>query len=159
MRVLVLGGTQFIGPCVVRRLHALGCAVGVFHRGLAEADLPSGVTHLHGDRARLAECAAPLHAFAPEVVLDTRALTEADATAVVRAFRGAARRLVVLSSGDVYRAFGRVQGVESGPPEPVPLSEDAPPRPSIPSVSTIPPKTPDLPRWVRRPSIDSIDRP
>jgi nucleoside-diphosphate-sugar epimerase len=33
---------------------------------------------------------------------------------------------VVLSSGDVYRAYGIFHGTEPGPAEPVPLAEDAP---------------------------------
>ncbi|HYJ47504.1 MAG TPA: NAD-dependent epimerase/dehydratase family protein, partial [Pyrinomonadaceae bacterium] len=34
------------------------------------------------------------------------------------------------SSADVYRAYGRLRRLESGPPDPVPLSEDAPLRES-----------------------------
>lgn len=43
MRVLVLGGTNFIGPPVVRRLVDLGHEVAVFHRGQTQAELPGGV--------------------------------------------------------------------------------------------------------------------
>jgi nucleoside-diphosphate-sugar epimerase len=49
-----------------------------------------------------------------------------DARAAVARFAGVARRLVALSSGDVYRAYGRVLGSEPGPLEPVPLTEEAP---------------------------------
>jgi nucleoside-diphosphate-sugar epimerase len=44
----------------------------------------------------------------------------------MRVFKGIAGRVVVPSSIDVYRAFGRLHGTEPGPPDPVPLSEDAP---------------------------------
>jgi nucleoside-diphosphate-sugar epimerase len=40
--------------------------------------------------------------------------------------RGVARRIVVISSGDVYRAYGQLLGTEPGPVEPTPLVEDAP---------------------------------
>ncbi len=54
MRVLILGGgTTLTGPYAIRRLYALGHEVTVFHRGEHEADLPSGVRHLHGDFARV----------------------------------------------------------------------------------------------------------
>ena len=53
MRVLIIGGTQFIDPPAARRLHELGCTVTVFHRGETEADLPPAIEHLHGDRQRL----------------------------------------------------------------------------------------------------------
>jgi nucleoside-diphosphate-sugar epimerase len=41
-------------------------------------------------------------------------------------FRGAARRVVALSSCDVYRACGVLHGSEPGPLEPVPLTEQSP---------------------------------
>jgi nucleoside-diphosphate-sugar epimerase len=36
----------------------------------------------------------------------------------------------VISSGDVYRAYGRLMGLESGRPDPIPLNENAPLRES-----------------------------
>jgi len=44
----------------------------------------------------------------------------------VKAFKGVARSAVVISSGDVYRAFGRIWRTEPGDPDPVPLTEDSP---------------------------------
>ncbi|MFT3967585.1 MAG: hypothetical protein QM690_17055, partial [Sphingobium sp.] len=41
-------------------------------------------------------------------------------------FEGRAGRMVLVSSSDVYRAYGRLTKSEPGPPEPVPLDEDAP---------------------------------
>jgi len=41
-------------------------------------------------------------------------------------FRGIARRAAVVSSCDVYRAFGRLWQTEPGPPDPVPLTEASP---------------------------------
>src|SRR5690606_17236636 len=43
-------------------------------------------------------------------------------------FAGVAGRVVVISSADVYRAFGRLIGFEPGEPEPMPLTEDSPVR-------------------------------
>jgi nucleoside-diphosphate-sugar epimerase len=56
---------------------------------------------------------------------------EEDARAGVARFAGVARRIVVISSGDVYRAYGRLLGTEPGSPEPVPIAEDAPLRGSL----------------------------
>src|SRR5436853_7023542 len=39
--------------------------------------------------------------------------------------RGIARRVVGISSMDVYRAWGVIHGVEHGPPEPLPITEDS----------------------------------
>ena len=126
MRVLILGGTKFIGPSAARRLHERGCAVAVFHRGETEADLPPAIEHLHGDRHRLSAYTDELRRLRPDVVLDMAAYTEDEAQAAVEAFRGLARRLVVVSSQDVYRAYGRFHGSEAGPLEPLPVAEDAP---------------------------------
>jgi len=51
MRVLIPGGTGLTGPFAVRRFHALGHDVTVFHRGEHEAELPAGVRHVYGDMA------------------------------------------------------------------------------------------------------------
>ena len=54
MRILVIGGTRFIGLQVVKQLDETGHEVTIFHRGQTEADLPSGIQHIHGDRQRMA---------------------------------------------------------------------------------------------------------
>lgn len=102
MRILILGGTTLTGPYAVRRLHALGHDVTIFHRGEHEATLPTSVRHVHGDFAHLPGKALDL---APDVVVHMWAMTEADAESFVKAFRGVASRAVVISSGDVYRAY------------------------------------------------------
>lgn len=50
LRLLVLGGTGFIGPHQVAYAVARGHTVTVFNRGRTEADLPDGVEQLTGDR-------------------------------------------------------------------------------------------------------------
>lgn len=50
LNILVLGGTGFIGPHLVRRLVERGHHVTTFTRGRREADLPESVTRLIGDR-------------------------------------------------------------------------------------------------------------
>jgi nucleoside-diphosphate-sugar epimerase len=54
------------------------------------------------------------------------AYTEADGRALLALFKGLARRLVVISSGDVYRAYDRLRKKDPGPPDPTPLTEDSP---------------------------------
>jgi len=127
MRVLVIGGTRFIGPPVVRRLAEGGHEVAVFHRGETRGEpLPDGVRRLVGDRRRLGDHAQESRHFAPEVVVDMVAMNEVDARGLVDVFRGVAGRVVAISSADVYRAYDIVRGLRPGPADPVPLDEDAP---------------------------------
>jgi nucleoside-diphosphate-sugar epimerase len=131
MRILVIGGTRFIGPRVVERLVALGHEITVFHSGQTASSLPGTVRDIQGDRHHLAEYNAEFHRLAPDVVIDMIAFTEQDARSLVSTFRGLAGRAVVLSSGDVYRAYGVFTKLEQGPLEPTPIKEDAPLRQAL----------------------------
>ncbi|MCZ6546124.1 MAG: NAD-dependent epimerase/dehydratase family protein [Chloroflexi bacterium] len=130
MRVLVIGGTGFIGAPVVHDLDAGGHEVAVFHRGLTETPLPSHVVHIRGDRADIRDYTAAFKQFAPDVVVDITPMVEAEARAAVDAVRavgrgGAAPRFVAVSSMDVYLTYGRLHGTESGAPVPTPLTEES----------------------------------
>jgi nucleoside-diphosphate-sugar epimerase len=133
MRVLIIGGTNFIGPHVVAALDRLGAQITVYHRGLHEPQLPPAVRHIHSGRATLPFLHFPseLSEPAPDVVLLMFPVGGDDTRAAVARFTGAAGRIVALSSGDVYRAYGRLIGSEPGPPEPVPIDEDAPLRQTL----------------------------
>src|SRR5687767_6307105 len=50
LNILILGGTGFIGPYQVRYAVERGHKVTVFNRGRRQAELPSSVEHLTGDR-------------------------------------------------------------------------------------------------------------
>jgi nucleoside-diphosphate-sugar epimerase len=127
MRVLVIGGTRFIGPRVVQRLVAAGCDVTVFHRG-HHSILPSGAQEIRHPSGAMPVRRIPdeVRRVEPEIVLHMIAMGAEDGAAATAAFAGSARRIVAASSGDVYRAYGVFLGIEGGPPDPTPLSEDAP---------------------------------
>ncbi|TMA02050.1 MAG: NAD-dependent epimerase/dehydratase family protein [Methanobacteriota archaeon] len=126
--MLAIGGTGFIGRYVVGYLANSGHDVAVFHRGTKETTLPSSVRHLHGDRERLAHFQNEFRDFAPDCVLAMALPAGNDRTGrlFVDVFRGIARRTVVITSRDVYRAFGRLRRLETGMPDPVPLTETSP---------------------------------
>lgn len=126
MRILILGGTRFIGPAAVERLVELGHEVTVFHRGQSRAPVPPSVHHMLGNRRSLNDFIEQFQKLAPEVVLDMLPVTERDAQSVMKVFKGITRRIVAISSADVYRAYGRLIGTEPGPTEPVPIHEDSP---------------------------------
>jgi nucleoside-diphosphate-sugar epimerase len=123
MRILLIGGNGFIGRFVVAALKQRGHTVAVFHRGSALA--PVGVVEIRGDRNLLNASAQELKHFDPDVVIDMVISSGEQAEELMNLFRGATRRVVMLSSIDVYRAVGISHGTESGPLQEVPLTEES----------------------------------
>jgi nucleoside-diphosphate-sugar epimerase len=148
-RVLIIGGTVFVGPSVVRELVNGDHEVAVFHRGEHETDLPASVRHIHGDRARIVDHREAFRSFDPDTVVDMRSMTEADARGVIAAVSGIADRIVAVSSMDVYRAYGRAHGTEPGPPVATPFDEDSPLREKLfPYRDDTPPSIGERPAWL-----------
>jgi nucleoside-diphosphate-sugar epimerase len=125
MRVLVIGGTGFIGTFLVRDLLAQGHEVAVFHRGKSKTVPPEDVRQILGDRAELGWHKLDFVRFLPDVVIDCILSSERQAKGLMEIFRGVTKRVVAVSSQDVYRAYGIAIGRESGPLQPVPLTEES----------------------------------
>ena len=121
-----MGGTRFIGRASVEELAAAGHQPLLIHRGRLEPDDLPTAEHLHTDRAELASHRDELARFRPDAVLDCRALTRRDAEVALEALPNV-ERWVVISSIDVYRAFGALN--QDRETDPVPLDEDSPLRP------------------------------
>ena len=130
MRVLVIGGTGFIGTHVVRRLIETSHAVTIFHRGQTGADLPAEANQILGERGDLASFSPEFRDIEPDVALDMICYTKQEAQVLVSALQSVCQRLVVASSMDVYRNYGRLAGLEQGAPDSLPLDEDSPLRES-----------------------------
>lgn len=58
MRILILGGTGFIGKPLCRNLAIQGRQTAVFSRGQKSVDLPEEAHHIKADRRKLAEVAS-----------------------------------------------------------------------------------------------------
>jgi len=127
-RVLIVGGTRFIGAHVARQLFDAGAAVTVFHRGRSDNPILPAVTHIRDPLAAypITTFPAALRDADWDIVIDMVMMGAADALAAVDCFAGRIGRLVMISSGDIYRAYGRLTRHEPGPPDQVPLGEDAP---------------------------------
>jgi nucleoside-diphosphate-sugar epimerase len=130
MRVIIIGGTRFIGPEVVRQLLAQGHEVAVFHRGQTDDERASEARHIIGDRADLPDFRSKFEAFRPDIALDMIPMTQAEAGFLVETFRGIVPRIAAISSMDVYRGYGVLWNTEEGPVQPIPFTEDSPLRSS-----------------------------
>ncbi|MGH3985428.1 MAG: NAD-dependent epimerase/dehydratase family protein [Pseudonocardiaceae bacterium] len=122
MRVVIIGGTRFIGRRITEALVRRGDEVLVIHRGAAEPQDWVPCRHLHIDRRQLGLVADQIRAFGPDAVVDTLAMTRTDADTVLPHLPEVP--LVVLSSMDVYRAYELALSGQAGIP--VPLDEDSP---------------------------------
>lgn len=107
LRLLILGGTGFLGPYVVDAARRRGLSVTLFNRGRTNPTLfqgAQGVEQLLGDRqAGL----TPLRGRSWDVVLDTSAHVPRLAREAALLLRGAVSRYIYVSSTAVYRDHSR----------------------------------------------------
>jgi nucleoside-diphosphate-sugar epimerase len=122
MRVLVIGGTEFIGRRTVELLTERGDDVLVVHRGQTEPEPVHG-EHLHVARTDFATRKQEVGDFAPDAVVDTMALIAADVEMVLPHLPDVP--IVLLSSMDVYEAWQNI--LDDAPATvAVPFDEDGP---------------------------------
>ncbi|WP_432011745.1 NAD-dependent epimerase/dehydratase family protein [Streptomyces cucumeris] len=112
MRLLMLGGTEFVGRAVTEEALARGWEVTVFHRG--HHPPPPGVTSLHGDRTAPGGLAALEHGVW-DVVVDTWSGAPSAVRDTARLLTGRAGTYAYVSSRSVYTY-----------PAPAGLTEDGP---------------------------------
>jgi hypothetical protein len=136
MRILLIGGTGFIGSFLAPELQRLGAEVATLSRGATAVPHADGLTRIIADRKRLRDALPHVRAFAPDVIVDLVLSSGAQARELMNVARGIAGRVLALSSIDVYRACGVLHGLEEGPLEPVPLTETSALRTKL---STYPP--------------------
>lgn len=115
MRILVLGGTGFMGKPLCQMLATQGHDLAVFSRGENKPDLPAGAVHIKGDRFDLSAVAPEIDSFGAETLIDMFAMTAKGDLPVFEFFSERVGRYVMISSCDVYRSMGRILGTEPGP--------------------------------------------
>ena len=115
MKMLVLGGSRFIGLHLVRLLHHQGHDVSVLNRGQTKAELPAGVTRLHADRSRADQVISALRGSSYDVAFDISGYTRASLLPVIEALDNRVGRFVFCSTTGVY-----------APSEVVPIDESFP---------------------------------
>ncbi len=119
-KILILGGTRFIGPSLITKLSGrMGDEVSLtcFHRGLHTRPMPAlntGITHRIGDRhdeSRIEE----LFKDTWDIVIDLSAVDEQMIRLSLCHARNRCRRYVFISSSSVYTACGKTPHCEDEP--------------------------------------------
>jgi nucleoside-diphosphate-sugar epimerase len=123
MKILLIGGSGFIGPFTAAQLQQSGHNVTIFHRGKTSA--PQGTEEILGNRQFLQDHQPEFRRQHFDVVVDFVLSSGRQAQQLMDTFRGIAGRVVGLSSMDVYRAWGVFYNMEPGGLQELPLTEDS----------------------------------
>ena len=115
MRVLVLGGTRFIGRHTVDALLAAGHRVSVLTRGRSPDALDASVERLRGDRSEGAAGLSALAGRSWDLCIDVSGYTPLQVRASTEALRAHVHRYVFVSTVSVYARSGRGPVVETDP--------------------------------------------
>ncbi|MGX1929698.1 NAD-dependent epimerase/dehydratase family protein [Flagellimonas sp. 2504JD4-2] len=116
LKVLVLGGTNFLGPAIVNSCVANGHAVTLFNRGITNPELFSGLLpHIKGDRNNGIACYESLQEIDWDVVVDVWPQQAQLVDEATEALRSKAKHYVFISSVAVYKDFNEAERNEDYP--------------------------------------------
>jgi 2'-hydroxyisoflavone reductase len=108
MKILILGGTVFLGRHLIDAALARGHEVTIFNRGRREAEIPADVERLTGDRHG---DLAPLRGRSWDAVFDTSGYVPRVVRASASLLADAAEHYTFVSSVSVYKDT-RVPGID-----------------------------------------------
>jgi UDP-glucose 4-epimerase len=117
MRVLIMGGTRFIGVYLTRILLEQGHEVVLFNRGNRPAP-NAGVHQIHGDRSNPADLKEKLSGIDFDIIFDNNGRELSDTQPLVEIFRGRMEQFVYMSSAGVYQKSDQMPHVEGDPIDP-----------------------------------------
>src|ERR1700690_1067404 len=104
MRLLILGGTWFLGRTLAEQAIAQGWQVTTFSRGQTGRDVP-GTEAIRGDRTRPGDVAALASAGPWDAVVDTSGYVPGMVASAATALRPVTRRYVYLSTVNAYQGW------------------------------------------------------
>ena len=104
MRLLILGGTRFVGHAAAAAALREGWEVTTFNRGLSGADL-AGVNPIRGDRTLAADLARLAAAGPWDAVVDTSGYVPREVLAACECLEPVAAWYVFMSTVSVYRGW------------------------------------------------------
>jgi 2'-hydroxyisoflavone reductase len=120
MKVLVIGGTGYIGSHAVEELVRRGHEVSAFARGATNTRAIEGVSFIQGDR-HSSEDLARARSQRFDAIIDINAYTREETQTVIQSFDGTISRFVHLSSNSVNQRTTAMPLTEDDPLQTDPL--------------------------------------
>jgi 2'-hydroxyisoflavone reductase len=112
MKILIIGGTKFLGRHLITAAQARGHEVMLFNRGKHSSETFGGVEQIHGDRNLDLD---KLSGRAWDAVIDTCGYLPQSVKASAEALKDAANQYVFISSISAYAGFSQPDFDETAP--------------------------------------------
>jgi len=117
MRILIMGGTRFIGVYLTQMLVEQGHEVVLFNRGNRPAPT-SGVRQIQGDRTHADEIKEKLSSEHFDAIFDNNGRELTDTQPLTEIFQDRVQHFVYMSSAGVYLPTDQMPHVEGDPVDP-----------------------------------------
>ncbi len=117
MRILIMGGTRFIGVYLTKILLKQGHEVVLFNRGNKPVPV-KGVQQIKGDRQDVAQLKEKLSSESFDAVFDNNGRKLSDTQPLVEIFQDRVKHFVYVSSAGVYLPSEQMPHVEGDPVDP-----------------------------------------
>ena len=118
MRILIMGGTRFIGVYLTQLLVEQGHEVVLFNRGNRPAPSLEGVGQIIGDRTDATQLKAKLLQENFDVIFDNNGRELTDTQPLAEIFQDRVQHFVYMSSAGVYLKSDQLPHVEGDPVDP-----------------------------------------
>lgn len=117
MRILIMGGTRFIGVYLTKILVEKGHEVVLFNRGKRPAPV-AGVQQIHGDRTDPEQIKSKLAHESFDAIFDNNGRELSDTQPLAEIFQGQVKHFVYVSSAGVYLKSDQMPHLEGDPVDP-----------------------------------------
>ena len=117
MRILIMGGTRFIGVYLTKALVEQGHEVVLFNRGKKPAPI-EGIQQIHGDRQDIEQLKEKLKEEQFDVIYDNNGRELSDTKPLVELFKDQVKQFVYVSSAGVYLKSDQMPHIEGDAVDP-----------------------------------------
>jgi nucleoside-diphosphate-sugar epimerase len=117
MRILIMGGTRFIGVSLTKILVNQGHEVVLFNRGNNQSPV-AGIEQIHGDRTNPTELKDKLNGQKFDAIFDNNGRELSDTQPLIEIFKGQLKHFIYVSSAGVYLPSQQMPHRENDPVDP-----------------------------------------